>query len=121
MSEQEQHKKRRGERLRPGPLRVQLESGQSGTLLDLSESGALLDLPAPEPVDSQISFELHCEGGPVKLEARVVRATPRYEGSWRVEWKEPASYHVGVELFDLAAQCATTLRALLRNASEGSS
>ena len=97
---------------------MELASGRSGTLLDLSEYGALLELAAPEPVNSQISFDLHCEGGPVSLQGRVVRATPRYDGAWRVEWMEPQSYHVGVEFFDLAAQCATTLRALLRKAGE---
>ena len=122
MSREGKTTQRRAERIRPGPLRLELSSGRSGTLLDLSEFGALLDLPAPEPVNSHISFDLHCDGGPVPLQGRVVRSTPRYDdGAWRVEWMEPLSYHVGVEFFDLAAQCATTLRALLRKASETSS
>ena len=121
MSREGRTTQRRAARLRPGPLRVELASGRSGTLLDLSEFGALLDLPAPEPVDRHISFDLHCDGGPVTLQGRVVRATPRYDGAWRVEWVEPLSYHVGVEFFDLAAQCATTLRVLLQKASETSS
>jgi hypothetical protein len=114
----EKSPQRRGRRVRPGPLRVELESGSSGTLIDLSESGALLELPAPERVGSRISFDLHWDATPVAMLGRVVRSTPRYEGSWRVEWMEPIHYHVAVEFFDLAAQCTTTLRELLRKAGE---
>jgi hypothetical protein len=96
---------------------VALQSGPDGTLLDISESGALLDLATPEPVGSHIVFDLYCDGGPVTLQGRVVRAIPRYDGAWRVEWQEPDSFHIGIEFFDLAARCATTLRELLRKAS----
>jgi hypothetical protein len=121
LSEQDYPKERRAARLRPGPLRVDLQSGGTGTLVDLSEFGALLDLPTPNDVDSHVSFDLHWENVPVRLHGRVVRSTPRYEGPWRIAWTEPASYHVAVEFFDLAAQCATTLRDLLQKASQGSS
>jgi hypothetical protein len=113
-----QPKQRRAERLRPGPLRVDIDSGRSGTLVDLSEYGALLDLPAPKEVNSQLSFDLHWDGHPVRLHGRVVRSHPCYEGGSRVVWMEPASYHVAVEFFDLEAQCTVTLRDVLRNASE---
>jgi hypothetical protein len=99
---------------------VALPSGVDGTLLDISESGALLELAKPEPVGSHIAFELHSEGGPVTLQGRVVRAIPKYDGAWRVEWQEPVSFHVGIEFFDLAAQCATTLRQILRKAGSAS-
>ena len=118
VSQPEQSPQRRGQRLRPGPLRVELQSGATGTLIDLSESGALLELPSPERVGSRISFDLHWDGTPVPMHGRVVRSTPRYEGSWRVEWREPIHHHVAVEFFDLAAQCTTTLREVLRKAGQ---
>jgi hypothetical protein len=120
VSEQEKPTQRRAERVRPGPLRVDVQSGPSGTLIDLSEYGALLELPAPKPVGSALAFDLHWDGVPVRIQGRVVRSTPRYEGSWRVEWMEPVNFHVAVEFFDLAAQCTTTLRELLRKAGEES-
>ena len=111
---------RRGHRVRPGPLRVEIHGGASGTLVDLSEYGALLELPAPERVGSRLSFDLHWDDVPLVMHGRVVRSTPRYEGSWRVEWMEPINYHVAVEFFDVAAQSTTTLRELLGNAGQGS-
>ena len=90
-------------------------------MIDLSEYGALLELSAPEPVGSRISFDLHWGDVPVPMHGRVVRSTPRYEGSWRVEWMEPINHHVAVEFFDLAAQCTTTLREVLRKAGQDQS
>jgi hypothetical protein len=55
---------------------------------------------------------------PLLMHGRVVRSTPRYEGSWRVEWMEPLNYHVAVEFFDIAAQSTTTLRELLCKAGQ---
>lgn len=112
-------KQRRAERLRPGPLRVDIEAGDSGTLVDLSEFGALLDLPTPGVVSSVLTFDLHWDGIPVRLHGRVVRSTPNYDGPSRVAWMEPASHHVAVEFFDLAAQCAITLQDVLQKARQG--
>jgi hypothetical protein len=112
---------RRGHRVRPGPLRAEIHGGASGTLVDLSEYGALLELPGPERVGSRLSFDLHWDDAPLVMHGRVVRSTPRYEGSWRVEWMEPLNYQVAVEFFDIAAQSTTTLRELLRKAGEGQS
>ena len=117
VSQPEKPTQRRGQRVRPGPLRVDLHSGSSGTLIDLSESGALLELPAGQPVGQRVSFDLHWDATTILMHGRIVRSTPRYEGSWRVEWMEPASYHVAVEFFDVAGQCATTLRDILRTAA----
>jgi hypothetical protein len=99
-------------------LRVDIQAGPSGTLVDLSEYGALLELPEPQAVGGSISFDLHWDGTPILMHGRIVRSSPRYEGSWRVEWMEPVSHQVAVEFFDLAAQCTTTLRELLRKAGE---
>lgn len=98
---------------------MDIESGTSGTLVDLSEFGALLDLPAPGDVNSHLTFDLHWEGIPVRLHGRVVRSMPNYDGAARVAWMEPASYHVAVEFFDLAAQCTTTLHDVLQKARQG--
>lgn len=117
MSQEDQPKQRRAQRLRPGPLRVDIHSGPSGTLVDLSEFGALFELPAGQPVGSKISFDLHWDNITILMHGRIVRSTPLYDGSWRVEWMEPLSHHVAVEFFDLAAQCTTTLRELLRKAA----
>ena len=117
VSQSEKPAQRRAERVRPGPLRIDVHQGPSGTLIDLSEYGALLELPAGQPVGGRLTFDLHWDTTPILMHGRVVRSTPRYEGSWRVEWMEPDSYHVAVEFFDLAAQCATTLRELLRKAA----
>jgi hypothetical protein len=116
VSQSEKPTQRRAERVRPGPLRVDIHGGPSGTLVDLSEFGALFELPAAQPVGSKISFDLHWDATPILMHGRVVRSTPRYEGSWRVEWMEPDNHQVAVEFFDLAAQCTTTLRELLRKA-----
>ena len=118
VSQPDKPTQRRAERVRPGPLRVDIQSGPSGTLIDLSEFGALLELPAPQTVGGSISFDLHWDGTPILMHGRVVRSTPRYEGSWRVEWMEPDNHHVAVEFFYLAAQCTTTLREILRKAGE---
>jgi hypothetical protein len=118
VSDQEKSAQRRGKRVRPGPLRVDIPPGRSGTVVDLSESGALLELPAPADVNSHLSLDLHWEGIPVRLQGRVVRSTPCYEGASRVAWVDPAGYHVAVEFFDLAAQCAMTLREVLQKAGE---
>jgi hypothetical protein len=118
VSQPDKPTQRRAERIRPGPLRVDIHSGPSGTLVDLSEYGALLDLPLPQTIGNSVSFDLHWDDSAILMHGRVVRSTPRYEGSWRVEWMEPASHHVAVEFFDLAAQCTTTLRELLRKAGE---
>ena len=114
---------RRAKRVRPGPLKVDVHAGPSGTLLDLSELGALLDLPAPHDVDSCASFDLHSDDGVVSLHGRIVRCTPRYDRLWRVAWvdPEPVSYHVAVEFFDAAEQSATTLLGILAKASHSSS
>lgn len=112
-------RQRRAERLRPGPLRVDIEAGSSGTVVDLSEFGALLDLPAPGEVNTQLAFDLHWDGIPVRLHGRVVRSTPNYDGASRVAWLEPASYHVAVEFFDLVGQCAITLQDVLQKARQG--
>jgi hypothetical protein len=101
--------RRRASRVRSGPQRVQLEAGPTGTLIDLNEFGALLELPAPHDVDSHLTFDLFWEGVPVRLHGRVVRTTPCFDSDARVAWGEPASYHVAVEFFDLADQCAITL------------
>ena len=114
MSEEGKSKQRRAERRRPGPLRVDLPSGDYGTLVDLSEFGALLELPTPNAVDSHLHFDLQSEHGAVSLQGRVVRSTPHYETSFRVTWTEPTSYHVAVEFFDLGSQCAMTLKDLLK-------
>lgn len=116
VSQPEKSTQRRGERVRPGPLRVVLHSGPTGTLVDLSEYGALLELPSGQPVGEKVSFDLHWDASPIVMHGRVVRSTPRYEG-WRVEWMEPDGFHVAVEFFDLAAQCTITLRELLRQAA----
>jgi hypothetical protein len=110
---------RRSKRVRPGPLRVDVGEGRSGTLIDLSELGALLDLPVPQEVDSYASFDLHADEGMVTLHGRVVRCTARYETPWRVAWEdpEPATYHVAVEFFDIVAHSATTLREILSKAN----
>jgi hypothetical protein len=101
--------RRRANRVRSGPLRVQLDAGPAGTLIDLNEFGALLELPAPHDVTSHVTFDLYWEGVPVRLHGRVVRTTPCFDSDARVAWGEPASYHVAVEFFDLADQCAITL------------
>ena len=118
VSQPEKPTQRRAHRVRPGPLRVDIQAGPSGTLVDLSEYGALLELPEPQAVGGSISFDLHWDGTPILMHGRIVRSSPRYEGSWRVEWMEPVSHQVAVEFFDLAAQCTTTLRELLRKAGE---
>jgi hypothetical protein len=109
---------RRSKRVRPGPLRVDVGEGRSGTLIDLSELGALFELPAAQEVDSYASFDLHADQGIVTLHGRIVRCTPRYETPWRVAWEdpEPAAYHVAVEFFDIVAHAATTLREILNTA-----
>jgi hypothetical protein len=114
VSDDGKSKQRRAERRRPGPLRVDLSSGDFGTLIDLSEFGALLELPTHNPVDSHLQFDLQSEQGAVSLQGRVVRSTPRYETSFRVTWTEPTSYHVAVEFFDLGSQCAMTLKDVLK-------
>jgi len=108
---------RRAERLRPGPLRVEMESGAHGTLVDLSELGALLDLPTSGNIGSHVAFDLHWEGTPVRLQGRVVRSTPIEEGD-RVAWAEPTSYHVAIE-FDLEARDTLRLQDVLRRARQG--
>ena len=88
---------------------VRLETGPEGTLIDLNEFGALLELTSPEAVDSRLTFDLFWEGVPVRLHGRVVRTTPCFDADARIAWGEPASYHVAVEFFDIAHQCAITL------------
>jgi hypothetical protein len=112
-----QPEQRRAERRRPGALRVDLDSGRTGTLLNLSEYGALLDLPLAGSLQTQLSFDLRLETGPVRLHGRVVRSTPHYDPMWRIEWLAPVSYHVAIEFIDLTSQCVTTLQQLLLKAA----
>jgi hypothetical protein len=109
--------RRRAERVRPGPLVVDLPDGPAGTLVDISELGALLELPAPNPPNSLMSFQVHFAHGVVRLHGRVVRCSPRYDRLSRVSWSDAASYHVAVEFVDLASQSTSNLRDLLRPAS----
>jgi hypothetical protein len=112
--------RRRAKRLKSGPLRVVLETGPTGTLVDLNEFGARLDLPAPQDVNSRLTFDLHWEGVTVRLQGRVVRSTPHFDDEARLTWGEPASYHVALEFFDLAAECAITLHDVVFGLSRGS-
>jgi hypothetical protein len=111
--------RRRAKRLKSGPLRVVLETGTSGTLVDLNEFGARLELPASQDVNSRLAFDLHWEGVTVRLQGRVVRSTPYFDDEARLTWGEPASYHVALEFFDLASECAITLHDVVFRLSRG--
>jgi hypothetical protein len=105
--------RRRAGRFRPGPLRVQMDTGASGTLVDLI-------LPAACDVGRVVSFTLRLADGDVRLHGRVVRCSPSYEEAWRMEWVEPSSYKVAIDFFDLDAQCLTTLQELFLKARNDS-
>jgi hypothetical protein len=111
--------RRRAKRLKSGPLRVVLETGPSGTLVDLNEFGARLEMTAPQEVNSRLSFDLYWEGVTVRLQGRVVRSTPHFDDEARLTWGEPASYHVALEFFDLASECAITLHDVVFRLSRG--
>ena len=111
--------RRRANRVKSGPLPVALETGASGTLVDLNEFGACIELPAPQDVNSRVSFELKWEGVTVRLQGRVVRSTPYFDEEARLTWGEPASYHVALEFFDLAAECAIKLHDVVWKLSRG--
>jgi hypothetical protein len=112
--------RRRANRVRSGPLRVVLDTGAVGTLVDLNEFGARIELPAPQEVNSRMAFDLHWEGVTVRLQGRVVRSMPYFDEEARLTWGEPASYHVALEFFDLAAECAITLHDVVWKLSRAS-
>jgi hypothetical protein len=112
--------RRRADRVKSGPLRVVIESGTSGTLVDLNEFGARLELPLTQEINTPMSFDLYWEGVPVRLQGRVVRSTPLFDANARLTWGEPASYHVALEFFDLAAECAITLHDVVWKLSRAS-
>ena len=111
--------RRRANRVKSGPLPVVLETGASGTLVDLNEIGACIELPAPQDVHGRVSIDLNWEGVTVRLQGRVVRSTPYFDEVARLTWGEPASYHVALEFFDLAAECAITLHDVVWQLSRG--
>ena len=109
---------RRAERVRLGALRVDVQSGPTGTLVDLSEGGTLLDLPLPQEVDGAIALDVHFDGTLLSLRGRVVRSIPRYPRQRRAMWIRPAGYYVAVEFIDLAPESATALQDILQKARE---
>lgn len=101
--------RRRANRVRSGPLPIEVVDGPQGTLVDINEFGARMELPTPMDAASSVTFDLYWKGVPIRLQGRVVRSAPCWDRDRRVTWGEPASYHVAVEFFDMAAQCAVTL------------
>ena len=110
--------RRRANRVRSGPLPLDVVGGPRGTLVDINEFGACIELPAPMDVARRLTFDLFWKGLPIRLHGRVVRSTAYWDRDRRVTWGEPASYHVAVEFFDVAAQCAVTLLDAVKTLAE---
>ena len=77
----------------------------------------MVDIPTPQRIDSFLEFDLFWDGLPAKLQGRVVRSTPIYDGE-RLAWMEPTSYHVAVE-FDLEARSTVRLYDFVQRAKQG--
>jgi hypothetical protein len=111
---------RRGQREHePRPLRVDVQAGPSGVLLDLNYLGALMELPTPNEVNSELAFDVCWEDNRVRLHGRVLRSTPCYDRQSRITWGEPASYRTAVEFFEGASPRSTALRGLVRRLKNG--
>lgn len=112
--------RRRANRVRSGPLPIDVVGGPRGTLVDINEFGARMELPVPMDVSARLTFDLYWKGVPIRLHGRVVRSAPCWDRDSRVTWGEPTSYQVGVEFFDVAAQCAVTLLEAVKTLAEQS-
>lgn len=111
---------RRAQRVAPGPLRVTLEPGGVGTLVNLSELGALVEVAASAKPKTEVMLLVDCHAQVLRLPARVVRSTPHFAAGGRLEWVEATTHRVALE-FNIKTRSDTPLRSLIQGSSPTSS